>query len=130
MKRLILIRCDIIPYLGTHQVIALVSHNTQDIYVTSSKKQKSMISRSIVDKVKTELNPPGRFLSKNTKTGLWQEVHDRRALEKTAQALRDGAAPLRKQLLEDMSDPCFLDNLFEDGSEKSSVPKVSGNRVC
>lgn len=98
--------------------------------MTSTKKQKSMISRAIVEKVKTELSPPGRFLTKNAMTGLWQEVDDKRAAEKTAQALRDGAAPLRKALLEDMNDPAFLNDLFEDGdvgcSDKPSATKVSG----
>ena len=72
------------------------------------------ISRAVVDRVKRELDPPGRFLEKDNLTGLWHEVDDRRALEKAAQALRDGAAPLRKQIARDMSDPAFLETLFDD----------------
>lgn len=84
-----------------------------------------MISRSIVNKVRTELNPPGRFLEKNPQTGLWHEVDNKRAIEKAAQALRDGAAPLRKQLSlsESMSsDPSILDSLF-DNSGMSGTSK-------
>eukprot|EP00571_Detonula_confervacea_P014068 CAMPEP_0172309638 /NCGR_PEP_ID=MMETSP1058-20130122/10307_1 /TAXON_ID=83371 /ORGANISM="Detonula confervacea, Strain CCMP 353" /LENGTH=345 /DNA_ID=CAMNT_0013022297 /DNA_START=120 /DNA_END=1157 /DNA_ORIENTATION=+ len=105
--------------------------------MTSTKKQKMMISRSIVDKVRTELNPPGRFLEKDPMTGLWHEVDDKRALLKTAQVLRDGAAALRKQLTEDMSDPNFLNTLFDvsgTDSAKSSdqpIPKFSsGKKHC
>lgn len=83
------------------------------MYVTSTKKQKMMISRSIVDKVRTQLVPPGRFLEKDTDTGLWYEVDVKKALEKTAQRLRDLAGPLRKQLSEDFSDPSFLSAVFD-----------------
>lgn len=79
-----------------------------------------LISRSIVDKVHKHLDPPGRFLEKDPDTGLWSEVGDKKALEKTAQALRDGAAPLRKQLSEDMSDPGFLSAVFDDGDFSSN----------
>eukprot|EP00579_Thalassiosira_antarctica_P019051 CAMPEP_0201962964 /NCGR_PEP_ID=MMETSP0904-20121228/8980_1 /ASSEMBLY_ACC=CAM_ASM_000553 /TAXON_ID=420261 /ORGANISM="Thalassiosira antarctica, Strain CCMP982" /LENGTH=445 /DNA_ID=CAMNT_0048509473 /DNA_START=113 /DNA_END=1450 /DNA_ORIENTATION=+ len=97
---------------GNQHYRSIISQHA-DVYLTSTKKQKMSISRSIVNKIHTELNPPGKFLEKKAETGLWHEVDNKRALEKTAQALRDGAAPLRKQLLEDMSDPAFLDALFD-----------------
>eukprot|EP01082_Thalassiosira_pseudonana_P006690 g5753.t1 g5753 contig20:90111-92393(+) len=68
------------------------------VYVTSTKKQKMLTSRSIVDLIQTQLSPPGRFLEKDVKTGLWRVVDRKKAVEKTAQTLRDGAAPLRKEL--------------------------------
>lgn len=77
-----------------------------------------LISRSIVEQVRTKLDPPGRFLERNADTSLWHEVDLKRALEKTAQALRDGAAPLRKKLAEEVSDRHFFDKLF-DGSENA-----------
>lgn len=73
-----------------------------EVYMTSTKKQKMLISRSVVKHVCTQLLPPGRFLEKNADTGLYHEVDTKRALEKTAQALRDGAAPLRKKLAKDL----------------------------
>jgi len=69
----------------------------QDAYMASTKRQKMMISRSVVEKVH-ELDPPGRFLQQSHLTGLWHEVDVKRALEKAAQGLRDAAAQLRKQL--------------------------------
>ena len=83
--------------------------------MSSTKKQKMMMSRSIVDKIRKELNPPGRFLEKNS-DGVWSEVPTKKALEKTAQALRDGAFPLKKemQLSEDFSDTAFLSAIFNE----------------
>jgi hypothetical protein len=92
--------------------------------VTSTKKQKMLISRSIVDIVNTEWNPPGRFLEKQS-SGLWAEVNTKKALEKTAQALRDGAFPLRKQLSEDFSDPSFLEAVFDTKVEVATVTDAS-----
>ncbi|KAL7523345.1 hypothetical protein ACHAWF_000489 [Thalassiosira exigua] len=80
----------------------------QGTYVTSTKKQKLEIIKSIVDHVKTKLEPPGRFLEKNRGTKLWQEVDEKHALEKTAQALRDGGSLIRKQLCEGILDPEIL----------------------
>lgn len=76
------------------------------------------ISRSIVDAVRS-MTPPGRFLDKDPETGLWNDIGDRKAIEKTSQALRDGAADLRKQLSQDLGDPDFLNAVFEDDMDIS-----------
>jgi len=91
---------------------SLFMHCLQEIYVTSSKRQKKAISQSIVDAIRS-MKPPGRFLEKNPTTGLYNDVGDQKAIEKTSQALRDGAASLRKQLSEDMRDPDFLSAVFD-----------------
>ena len=83
------------------------------------------MTRSIVHQIHNALNMPGKFLEKKAETGLWHEVDYRRALEKTAQALRDGAAPLRKQLLEDKNEPSFLDTIFDDDLSGKSSPSLS-----
>ena len=77
------------------------------------------ISRSIVEAVRS-LDPPGRFLEKNPHTGLWSDIGHKKAVEKTSQALRDGAASLRKQLSADLGDPDFLNAVFDgdDGQEQ------------
>lgn len=85
------------------------------------------ISRSIVEAVRC-MNPPGRFLEKSPDTGLYSDIGDKKAIEKTSQALRDGAASLRKQLSEDLGDPDFLSAVFDvetkdgvDGADKDKV---------
>lgn len=45
-----------------------------------------------------QLNPPGRFLHRDKASGLWSDIGDHKANEKTAQALREGAPLLRKKL--------------------------------
>ena len=78
------------------------------------------ISRSIVRAVRS-LDPPGRFLDKDTVTGLWHDIGHKKAVEKTSQALRDGAAMLRKQLSADLGDPNFLNAVFSDDINKTKT---------
>lgn len=60
-------------------------------YKAASKKGKSQISRSIVSAIHN-LRPSGRFLKRDFNTGLWVEVDDDTAREKTSQALRDAVS--------------------------------------
>lgn len=76
------------------------------------------ISRSIVQAVRS-LDPPGRFLDKDTVMGLWHDIGHKKSVEKTSQALRDGAAMLRKQLSADLGDPNFLNAVFSDDVNKT-----------
>jgi len=110
---------------GNESFRSLVNCN-KELYVTSTKKQKMKISRSIVLAVRS-LEPQGRFLEKDQQSGKWFDIGDKKAVEKTSQALRDGAAGLRKQLSEDLGDPDFLSAVFDMdmvSSEKKSVPTV------
>jgi hypothetical protein len=95
----------------------------QELYVSSTKRQKMAISRSIVEAVRS-LHPPGRFLDKDQQTGLWFDVGHKKAVEKTSQALRDGAATLRKQLSADLGDPDFLNNVFDEVNTNPDMQKA------
>ena len=86
------------------------------------------ISRSIVQAVRS-LDPPGRFLDKDTVTGLWHDIGHKKAVEKTSQALRDGAAMLRKQLSADLGDPNFLNAVFNDDAKKSEDNSKEGGKI-
>lgn len=70
--------------------------DNQEEYLSMTKREKSDLSRRIVDSIRN-LNPPGRFLKKDTKTGLWKDIGDKDAHRKTSQALREGAPERRKQ---------------------------------
>lgn len=61
------------------------------------KNDKPAISRAIVRSIR-ENN--GRFLKKDDKTGLWFEIGDDAAREKTSQALRQRAPEMRKLLFD------------------------------
>lgn len=94
-------------------------------YATSTKSKKVEITRSVVDHIHTKLNPPGRFLEKDPETGRWKEVDMKRAHEKTAQALRDGAAPLRKKLSSEIiGNHDFLADVFNKDNVKRAPKKA------
>lgn len=66
-------------------------------YLKARKNDKPAISRAIV---RTIRDSNGRFLKKDEKTGLWFEVGDDAAREKTSQALRQRAPEMRKLLFD------------------------------
>jgi len=70
----------------------------RDKYLRSKKNDKPSISRSIVNMVRRK---NGRFLKKDDKSGLWFEIGDDLAREKTSQALRQRAPDFRRQMLEE-----------------------------
>ena len=63
-------------------------------YVNCNKRDKPVIARRIVEAVRQQ-TPPGRFLSKDNKSGTWSDIGDGKAREKTSQALREGAPVIR-----------------------------------
>jgi len=67
-------------------------------YVNCNKREKPVIARRIVEAVRQQ-TPPGRFLSKDNKSGTWSDIGDGRAREKTSQALREGAPVIRHMAL-------------------------------
>jgi hypothetical protein len=83
-------------HVGNSHWRMLVAANKQ-LYVTLPKRQKMLLSRSIVNAVRSQ-NPPGRFLQKEAKSDLWYDVGDQRAQEKTSQALREGAPDIRLKI--------------------------------
>jgi len=83
-------------HIGNSHWRMLVSTN-KELYVTLPKRQKMLLSKSIVNAVRSQ-HPPGRFLQKDPQTELWYDVGDQRAQEKTSQALREGAPDIRSKL--------------------------------
>jgi hypothetical protein len=83
-------------HVGNSHWRMLVAANKQ-LYVTLPKRQKMLLSRSIVNAVRSQ-NPPGRFLQKEAKSDLWYDVGDQRAQEKTSRALREGAPDIRLKI--------------------------------
>lgn len=66
-------------------------------YLKARKNDKPAISRAIVRAIR-ESN--GKFLKKDERSGLWFEIGDDAAREKTSQALRQRAPEMRKLLLD------------------------------
>src|SRR5210317_1670422 len=82
---------------GNRRFRDLINANRR-AYLKARKNDKPAISRSIVRTIR-EMN--GRFLRKDEKQGLWFEIGDDGAREKTSQALRQRAPEMRKILFED-----------------------------
>jgi hypothetical protein len=57
-------------------------------YVRAPKIQKPSVARVIVRAIRNG-DPPGRFLKKDATTGKWLDIGDKKAAEKTSQALRE-----------------------------------------
>ena len=67
----------------------------KELYFYCSKHEKKKISESIVEAIQSQ-DQPGRFLDKDPTSGLWFEIPDSKAVEKTSQALREGIPKLRE----------------------------------
>ncbi len=65
-------------------------------YVNSKRLDKPLVALDIIRQWR-EQKPPGRFLKFDEKTDTWSDVGDKKAREKTSQALREKAPLLRKQ---------------------------------
>lgn len=65
-------------------------------YVNSKRLDKPLVALEIIKGWRSQ-KPSGRFLKIDDETGLWHDVGDKKAREKTSQALREKAPLLRKQ---------------------------------
>lgn len=71
--------------------------NKQEKYVTSiTNIQKQIVTLEILQQIEG-LNPPGRFIAQDSKTGLWHDVGIEKARKKIGQALRENAPAARKK---------------------------------
>jgi hypothetical protein len=80
-------------------------------YVACPKPQKGKFSKMIVDEIKI-LNPPGRFLKQDPKTKLWYDIGEKKSLDKTRQALREGAPVIMKELTGDEEEDSSCDGQY------------------
>ena len=83
-------------HAGNQTYRRLVNLN-KGLYITCMKTEKLKISRSIVAAIREQ---KGRFLERDAKKGVWYDIGDKKAVEKTSQALREGQPKLRKKMVE------------------------------
>lgn len=81
---------------GNQTYRRLVNLN-KGLYITCLKTEKLKISRSIVAAIREQ---NGRFLEKKACKVLWFDIGDKKAIEKTSQALREGQPKLRQKIVE------------------------------
>lgn len=72
-------------HVGNKMFRSMVSEHQRE-YLSAKKKDKALISQRIVRLVREQ---GGRFL-RRTNDGLWTDVGNKKATEKTSQALREG----------------------------------------
>ena len=92
-------------------------------YVNSKRLDKPLVALDIIRGWR-EQKPPGRFLKLDDKTGMWEDVGDKKAREKTSQALREKAPMLRKQQEEILSEQVQPIRLRGVGSSSGSPIEV------
>ena len=81
---------------GNQTYRRLVNLN-KGLYITCLKTEKLKISRSIVAAIREQ---NGRFLERDSAKGTWYDIGDKKAIEKTSQALREGQPKLRQKIVE------------------------------
>ncbi len=89
-------------------------------YVNCPKREKPLIARRIVEAVRNQ-TPPGRFLCKDSK-GLWNDIGDGRAREKTSQALREGA-PIIRDMIRSPTDPTDVAAVVKEAKKAERAEK-------
>mmetsp|Transcript_21032 Transcript_21032/g.44643 ORF Transcript_21032/g.44643 Transcript_21032/m.44643 type:complete len:539 (-) Transcript_21032:395-2011(-) len=83
-------------HAGNQTYRKLVNMN-KHLYITCLKNQKLKISQSIVAAIREQ---NGRFLVRDSKKSIWLDIGDKKAIEKTSQALREGQPKLKKEMAE------------------------------
>jgi len=81
---------------GNQRFRSLVNDRKEAYTRAQAKGEKNAIAQSILQ-VLFSLNPPGRVLKFDNKTGMYTEVSVKKAMGKTTQALREGAPEFRKK---------------------------------
>ena len=67
-------------HIGNKEYRAVINAN-KCAYIDGCRKTKTLLVESIVKAVRMQ-SPPGRFLEKDTKSGLWNDIGDKRAFAK------------------------------------------------
>eukprot|EP00977_Amphora_coffeiformis_P001511 scaffold294_cov221-Amphora_coffeaeformis.AAC.67 len=107
---------------GNQTYRKLVSLN-KGLYITCLKTEKLKISRSIVAAIREK---KGRFLEKDAASGTWYDIGDKKAVEKTSQALREGQPKLRQQIVELGGGAVGAASLIESQFGAQAVAAVTG----
>mmetsp|Transcript_5445 Transcript_5445/g.10518 ORF Transcript_5445/g.10518 Transcript_5445/m.10518 type:complete len:577 (+) Transcript_5445:40-1770(+) len=97
-------------------------------YVNCPKREKPLIARRIVEAVRNQ-TPPGRFLSKDSKTGMWNDIGDGKAREKTSQALREGAPIIREHMVGKPSSPTNVAHVLKEAKKAERAEKEYGVKL-
>jgi hypothetical protein len=111
---------------GNQTYRRLVNMN-KAIYTTCLKTEKLKISRSIVAAIREQR---GRFLEREGNFGTWYDIGDKKAIEKTSQALREGQPKLRQKMVEDGSNTTVPTVSLANQFAKGMVPGMANPQMA
>lgn len=100
--------------------------SSKPVYLISTKKEKTAISRTIVSVVR---RANGRFLERSPNMDFYYDIGDAKAIEKTSQALREGQPKLRKRILHNRVDANDLPSSTKINPNSTCVRKVSYSSI-
>ena len=101
---------------GNQTYRSLVQLN-KGLYISCLKMEKLKISKSIVAAIREQ---KGRFLEKDN-NGTWYDIGDKKATEKTSQALREGQPKLKEKFEELSGNPAaMLESQLTDSAPRHS----------
>eukprot|EP00529_Nitzschia_sp_RCC80_P016466 CAMPEP_0113463330 /NCGR_PEP_ID=MMETSP0014_2-20120614/12585_1 /TAXON_ID=2857 /ORGANISM="Nitzschia sp." /LENGTH=668 /DNA_ID=CAMNT_0000355287 /DNA_START=288 /DNA_END=2294 /DNA_ORIENTATION=+ /assembly_acc=CAM_ASM_000159 len=112
-------------HVGTQQFRTLVNLN-KGLYVTCMKSEKVRISRSIVSAIREQ---KGRFLERDGEHGKWYDIGDKKAIEKTSQALRENQPKLRKKIMESGLPTSAMPNSSTSSSNVAQIPVIPSTQA-
>lgn len=113
-------RGNFVNYHAGNEYFRALVRKHKVAYVACPKPQKGKFSQLILDEIKCR-NPPGRFLKQDPKTKLWYDIGEKKALDKTRQALREGAPDIQKELTGDGTEETTSTSNAENFVASSSV---------
>lgn len=88
-------------------------------YVACPKSDKPKFAAMIYSDIRN-LSPPGRFLKQDPETHLWSDIGEKKAIDKTRQALREGAPTAASKLSSSMSKKASSESRTSNRLKESS----------
>eukprot|EP00934_Nitzschia_sp_Nitz4_P005559 Nitzschia sp. Nitz4//scaffold169_size48518//21727//23238//NITZ4_007071-RA/size48518-processed-gene-0.78-mRNA-1//1//CDS//3329538385//5549//frame0 len=112
---------------GNQTYRRLVNLN-KSMYITCQKTDKLKISRSIVAAIRDQ---NGRFLERDSKKQTYYDIGDKKAIEKTSQALREGQPKLRQKMIDSGQIPpnqgTNMEHQFGNGVYNTGPPRPTNS---
>ena len=100
-------------HLGNVQFRKIVDKHKERYFDPSNKKIDKIFLASRVVAIVRCLNPPGRFLQENQKTGKWEEIGDEEARKKASQTFRNGPGEkVKVEVLSSCQTRQYLNEVF------------------
>ncbi|GAX12184.1 hypothetical protein FisN_1Hh110 [Fistulifera solaris] len=113
-------------HLGNKRYRKMVEDRKID-YVNSKRLDKPLVALDII-RIWRNQDPPGRFLKFDEKTKKWNDVGDKKAREKTSQALREKAPLIRQHLEHERRAAERGDSTDEDEVQEKSTQFAEGTK--